>query len=51
RRTPATGRRLLVRPGPAAGEVEAGLIGAAAQIAENSGVSSVHFTFLTEPEW
>ena len=49
--TPATGRRLLVRPGPAAGEVEAGLIGAAAQIAENSGVSSVHFTFLTEPEW
>ena len=47
--TPATGRRLLVRPefaesGPAA------LLEGAAQIARNSGASSLHITFCTDAE-
>ncbi|MFP4044638.1 MAG: GNAT family N-acetyltransferase [Rhodosalinus sp.] len=44
--TPATGRRLLVRPGhEAAGR--AALVQGAVQIASDAGVSSVHITFCT----
>lgn len=49
--TPATGRRLLVRPGGDATQVEAALIQACAQIAERTGVSSLHFTFLPKEQW
>ncbi|RBI85567.1 GNAT family N-acetyltransferase [Rhodosalinus halophilus] len=47
--TPATGRRLLVRPGhEAAGR--AALVQGAVQIAADAGVSSVHVTFCTAEE-
>jgi len=45
--TPVTGKRLLVRPGVNAGEQEAVLLQAAAQLADRLGVSSLHITFLT----
>jgi uncharacterized protein len=47
--TPATGRRLLVRePNP---EIERVLLEACAQVAEQTGVSSLHITFLPEAQW
>ncbi len=49
--TPATGRRLLVRPGPQAEAVRSALADALADICRRSNASSVHVTFLTEPEW
>jgi predicted N-acyltransferase len=49
--TPVTGKRLLVRPGPDIAEREAILLKAATTLTEQSGVSSLHVTFLTEPEW
>jgi predicted N-acyltransferase len=49
--TPATGRRLLVRPGPHAEAVRAALADALIDICRRSDTSSVHVTFLTEPEW
>jgi hypothetical protein len=49
--TPATGRRLLVRPGPHAEAVRAALADALIDICRRSDASSVHVTFLTEPEW
>src|SRR5882672_3807398 len=49
--TPATGRRLLVRPGPHADAVRAALADALIDICRRSDASSVHVTFLTEPEW
>jgi uncharacterized protein len=49
--TPVTGRRLLVRPGSDTAEREAILLKAATTLTEQSGVSSLHVTFLTEPEW
>jgi predicted N-acyltransferase len=49
--TPVTGKRLLVRPGPGATEREAILLKAATALTEQSGASSLHVTFLTEPEW
>ncbi len=49
--TPVTGRRLLVRPDSGAAEREAILLKAAKTLTEQSGVSSLHVTFLTEPEW
>jgi predicted N-acyltransferase len=49
--TPVTGKRLLVRPGPSATEREAILLQAAVTLTEQSGVSSLHVTFLTKPEW
>src|SRR6266404_3668614 len=49
--TPATGRRLLVRPGPQAEAVRAALADALIDICRRSDASSVHVTFLTEPEW
>jgi hypothetical protein len=49
--TPVTGRRLLVRPGPDAERRRLILARAAATLAARNGVSSVHMTFLPEPEW
>ena len=45
--TPATGPRLLARPGPMADQVR----GALAEITTASELSSAHVTFLTEAEW
>ena len=47
--TPATGRRLLCTGGDA--EIEQALLGASAQVAEQAGVSSLHFTFMPERQW
>jgi len=53
--TPATGRRFLARPENAAGSTpgrrERQLLNACIDIARQLGVSSLHSTFLTEPEW
>jgi predicted N-acyltransferase len=49
--TPATGRRLLVRPGPHAEAIRSALADALVDICRRSGASSVHVTFPTEPEW
>jgi predicted N-acyltransferase len=49
--TPASGRRLLVRPGPQAEAVRAALADALIDICRRSNASSVHVTFPTEPEW
>ena len=48
--TPATGRRLLVRPSPGAGKVRDGLIAGLIELCQRHEASSVHFTFLPEPE-
>jgi uncharacterized protein len=49
--TPVTGRRLLVPEGPDRAAREAILLQAGATLTQQSGVSSLHVTFLTEPEW
>lgn len=49
--TPATGRRLLVRPGERQAEARAKLIEGLALLREQGGASSTHLTFLTEREW
>jgi predicted N-acyltransferase len=49
--TPATGRRLLVRPGEHAETVRNALADSLAAICKRSNTSSVHVTFLTEDEW
>jgi uncharacterized protein len=49
--TPATGRRLLVRPGPQAAAVRAALADALVDICRRSNASSAHVTFPTEAEW
>ena len=49
--TPATGRRLLVRPGPDAGEIATALAEAAKEVTLRRGASSLHVTFCTEAEW
>src|SRR5512145_65718 len=49
--TPATGRRLLVRPGPHAQAIRSALADALVDICRRSNASSVHVTFPTEPEW
>ncbi|MEQ8699836.1 MAG: GNAT family N-acetyltransferase [Bauldia litoralis] len=49
--TPATGRRLLVRPGPDASRNRTILVHGLASLASNLGVSSAHVTFATEDEW
>jgi predicted N-acyltransferase len=49
--TPATGRRLLVRPGPRGQAVRGALADGLAEICRRSNASSVHVTFPTEPEW
>jgi uncharacterized protein len=49
--TPATGRRLLARPGPQAEAVRAALADSLIDICRRSDASSAHVTFSTEPEW
>jgi predicted N-acyltransferase len=49
--TPATGRRLLVRPGPQANEITRALAGGLVEICKISGASGVHVTFAPEPEF
>ncbi len=49
--TPATGRRLLVRPGPRADEVRKTLAGGMIELCRIDGASGVHVTFPTEPEF
>jgi uncharacterized protein len=48
--TPATGRRLLARPSPEAGQIRAGLTAGLIELCRRHGASSVHFTFLPEAE-
>jgi hypothetical protein len=49
--TPATGRRLLVKPGLQADAVSGVLADSLADICQRSNASSVHVTFLPEAEW
>jgi predicted N-acyltransferase len=49
--TPVTGRRLLVAEGPDAGERRRLLALAGAALGQKLGVSSLHVTFATEPDW
>ena len=49
--TPATGRRLLVRAGEDADAIRPALGRGLAQLCERAGVSGVHVTFATEPEF
>jgi predicted N-acyltransferase len=49
--TPVTGRRLLVRPGAAAEAARAGLMAGLKELCRMRDASSVHLTFLSEPEW
>jgi predicted N-acyltransferase len=49
--TPAGGRRLLVRPSPDANKVRDSLIAGLLELCRRHEASSVHFTFLTEPDW
>jgi predicted N-acyltransferase len=49
--TPVTGRRLLARPGPEVHAVQAGLAAGLVELCRLREASSVHLTFLTEPEW
>ncbi|MEJ2133459.1 MAG: GNAT family N-acetyltransferase, partial [Gammaproteobacteria bacterium] len=49
--TPATGRRLLTPPGPQQDLLEAQLVAGCVEVAKQLEVSSLHFTFLTEPQW
>jgi hypothetical protein len=49
--TPVTGRRLLVAPGPEADAAQQALAAGLVALCERREASSVHLTFLTEPEW
>ncbi len=49
--TPATGRRLLVRPGPDQAAVRHALGRGLIEVCRHHGVSGVHVTFATEPEY
>ena len=49
--TPATGRRLLVAPGPRADDVRRVLAAGLIDLCRVDGASGVHATFLTEPEY
>ncbi len=48
--TPATGRRLLLRPGPDADAVQAGLAAGLIELCKRHEASSAHVTFMPEPE-
>ena len=48
--TPATGRRLLVRPGPDAEAARAALTAGLMELCRRHEASSVHVTFMPEPE-
>ncbi|GGG26209.1 hypothetical protein GCM10008026_03110 [Chelatococcus composti] len=49
--TPATGRRLLVRPGPGAETARRGLVAGLRALRREIDASSVHVTFLPQEEW
>ncbi len=49
--TPASGPRFLAHPDAEPATVRAALIEAAVTLAEQTGVSSLHVTFPTEPDW
>ena len=49
--TPATGRRLLVRPGDHQSAVEQVLLQGAAELTQQTQASSFHITFLPEHQW
>jgi predicted N-acyltransferase len=49
--TPATGRRLLVAPGPHADETEAALAQGLVELCRLREASSAHVTFMPEREW
>lgn len=49
--TPATGRRLLVPPGPDENILKRHLIDSLKQITLNADISSLHVTFMPENEW
>ena len=49
--TPATGRRLLTRPGAQADDIRLLLAEGLAEVCRRSDASSVHVTFPTEAEW
>ena len=49
--TPASGRRILARPGVFQEQVEDQLTAGIVELARQLQVSSVHMTFLTEPQW
>ena len=49
--TPATGPRFLVAPGRDPAGVTAGLVGALRALREQTGASSIHVTFMREPQW
>ncbi|HKA70642.1 MAG TPA: GNAT family N-acetyltransferase [Xanthobacteraceae bacterium] len=49
--TPASGRRLLVRPGADVDTVQAGLAAGLIELTRLRDASSAHLTFLTEAEW
>ena len=49
--TPASGRRLLVAPGPAAERVRGALADGLIELCHRHAASSVHVTFMPESEW
>jgi uncharacterized protein len=49
--TPVTGRRLLVREAPDRATIEATLLQGACELVRMHKASSLHLTFVTEPEW
>ena len=49
--TPATGRRLLVRPGAKAVAAQDALVQGLRALRDKAGASSVHITFLPKDEW
>jgi uncharacterized protein len=49
--TPATGRRLLVRPGPQAAAVSQALARGLVELCRHDSASGVHITFAIEPEF
>ena len=49
--TPATGRRLLAKPGPEQRDIEQALLAGAVEATNQIGASSLHFTFLPKEQW
>ena len=49
--TPVTGPRLLVRPGPRMDSARQALVAGALELCSRRDASSLHVTFVTEPEW
>jgi predicted N-acyltransferase len=49
--TPATGPRLLVKPGPHAATARAALVKGLTAVTTGNGLSSAHITFMPEADW